>query len=84
MKKMIYFALAIGGLTLAAPKDSAAQRRGHEKEWKHDKEYRKYEEKRDKEYRKYWEKREKEDRKYHKKIAKYYEKRHRHGPPALA
>src|SRR5436309_1608655 len=84
MRKMIYFALAIGGLVLMAPQQSSAQYRGHEREWKQDKERRKYEEKRDKEYRKYLEKREKEDRKYHKEVAKSYRKGYRHGAPAWA
>ncbi|RKO70724.1 hypothetical protein D7322_15760 [Sphingobacterium puteale] len=84
MKKILYFALAIGGLALITPKESSAQHRGNDREWKHEKEHRKYEEKRDKEERKYWEKREKEERKHYKKVAKYYRKEYRHGPPAWA
>ncbi|WP_293939240.1 hypothetical protein [Sphingobacterium sp. UBA5996] len=84
MRKMIYFAVAIGGLVLLAPQQASAQHRVHEREWKQDKERRKYEEKRDKEYRKYLEKREKEDRKYRKEVAKSYRKGYGHRTPAWA
>lgn len=84
MKNIIYLAVALGGLTLAAPKESSAQYRSHDREWKEVKEHRKYEQKRDKEYRKYLKKRERDERKYHHKIAKHGKRLHRYGPPAWA